>query len=611
MKATKFYIEKFKTGYPNGKVYTYEEDKITKLLTYKNDGTENTNPIVLDDKGECEIYTDGSKTVFLSISDEYGNGVIEETIKRLEGKDGGTPDPDWEPTEAELKAKKGRTGEQGLSVIGPDGLDGLPGQQGPDAYNEVTAVNGQDINIPIGISEVFVTATAGGGSSARFTNCILMFDVVSPYSYNLSGSDDKMYVNYRYSEDATLNTLKSKNYELFTRRGLLGYYPLPGSGYAGQSVYRYKISLDKTIQNKITIFIGDGGMPDQTDATKLNGGNGGDTTVYLNDKLVLTLKGGLGGENNFPYLGTNEIYKEAKTADLSFYENAGFKRTGVYFKFNYNDDYSNDTFNILNRVNPDSRKTPFTKTTYYETWEELWHNRTVYVQIELMSFTGLTILGQSGNSQFNGLNFFTNDVKDLCGENNIFETNYTSNFTLQAASNNQSVLKSGSVKNVKLSSKYGYGVGGDTVFYTGRDYRQTINPQTGYKLSYIGNKLIAPFLDTTGSQGTFYCLIKDEILNMARRALNNFEPSASDTTAYKPGIQDSIDEDIMFANYDKWISQINQTKRSYDMIYQGPGYYKHPGFRDWASTNIGAFKPQNGTAGFAYVQFGNISDLTS
>ena len=67
--ASKFYIPRFQTGVPNGKVYTYDKDN-NNIFTYKSiDGTLNTNPILLDEKGECVIYIDEEKTYKYVIKD--------------------------------------------------------------------------------------------------------------------------------------------------------------------------------------------------------------------------------------------------------------------------------------------------------------------------------------------------------------------------------------------------------------------------------------------------------------------------------------------------------------------------------------------------------------
>ena len=53
-----------------GKLYTYLAETTTPATTYSNDtGTPNTNPIILDTNGECNLYLDDDKVYRLILKD--------------------------------------------------------------------------------------------------------------------------------------------------------------------------------------------------------------------------------------------------------------------------------------------------------------------------------------------------------------------------------------------------------------------------------------------------------------------------------------------------------------------------------------------------------------
>ena len=53
-----------------GKLYTYLAETTTPATTYSNDtGTPNTNPIILDANGECNLYLDDDKVYRLILKD--------------------------------------------------------------------------------------------------------------------------------------------------------------------------------------------------------------------------------------------------------------------------------------------------------------------------------------------------------------------------------------------------------------------------------------------------------------------------------------------------------------------------------------------------------------
>ena len=71
----RFFVNATNKPLVGGKLYTYLAETTTPATTYSNDtGTPNTNPIILDANGECNLYLDDDKVYRLILKD--ANDVI-------------------------------------------------------------------------------------------------------------------------------------------------------------------------------------------------------------------------------------------------------------------------------------------------------------------------------------------------------------------------------------------------------------------------------------------------------------------------------------------------------------------------------------------------------
>ena len=69
----RFFVNATNKPLVGGKLYTYLAETTTPATTYSNDtGTENTNPIILDANGECNLYLDDDKVYRLILKDANG-----------------------------------------------------------------------------------------------------------------------------------------------------------------------------------------------------------------------------------------------------------------------------------------------------------------------------------------------------------------------------------------------------------------------------------------------------------------------------------------------------------------------------------------------------------
>ena len=66
----RFFVNATNKPLVGGKLYTYLAETTTPATTYSNDtGTPNTNPIILDANGECNLYLDDDKVYRLILKD--------------------------------------------------------------------------------------------------------------------------------------------------------------------------------------------------------------------------------------------------------------------------------------------------------------------------------------------------------------------------------------------------------------------------------------------------------------------------------------------------------------------------------------------------------------
>ena len=329
--STKFYDGIMHSPYKNGSIKSYDHDG-NEYPLYNADGTAKEYPAKLDAFGNIQAYFDKDITYSVVYFDE--NGIEKETfqdIQLLQGKagiDDGSPEPD----PADYHPPQGFPGLQGNSVIGPPASDAEvalhKGNKGVPPYNRIVAQSNVQYNIPVGIDAIYITASAGGGSAGNWSKYLLMlptkdFNNISKYQEN---------VGVRING----NSYDANNKQIWDGLALQMISMTPGSGKCGDSCFRKKITIsDTTKSHTLNVFIGNGGASSDPNVS-LNGNKGNDTTVYLDDTLVLTLKGGLAGENSFPI---NDAQAESLIENFKkgFYQNFGKDSTFLIWQNVYND----------------------------------------------------------------------------------------------------------------------------------------------------------------------------------------------------------------------------------------------------------------------------------
>lgn len=596
MKATRFYNGAFYLGDGNVTIYSYDEDG-NSLTLYKNQsGVAHNYPIVCGDVKHVPIFVEKGVKVRVKIVSNIDNSIVYEGfLNRLEGKDGGDPDPNFNPTEEELEKFRGRDGEQGLTKIGEEGKKGKTGGRGADSYNRVDIKDTQTITIPKGIKEIYVTAVAGGGSAAKFGNSMFCYMTNNNTVFNDTNKRD--YVNYRYSADGTLNTLKSKNYETPTRRNLVQIYFYPSSGYAGDSVYMKKIRIvEIDVEHKLSIEIGKGGRFN-SDPNILDGGDGTDTVFILDDKEVLRLKGGKGGKNKAPNVDDSKAFipydfKEKIT------ENFGYRRVNEYIRYTTK---VNKTDLLLSYSENEHSKTKFVKTTFSEAKNGIWTSREVYVQCSF-KYQEYSV---GGSSEFS--NFALGYCSDLKGQISNFGKLYSKYSTIDFYSPFNNKVTTGA-QTTNEFYRMGFGAGGDSCF--------TIAQETNSKTASLR---LRGSVALSSRDKVLRCFVLDSDLLFAthKRLLNNFEPANSDTVAYEPGVKSYIDYDDFFSNYDKFrqstLDMITEKNTSdfynFYFEYKGVGFYFDKGIKLFGISNSDKTKTNEGRDGYAYIEFGNISEI--
>lgn len=579
MKATAFYFNqkingyRFHTPYKDAIMYTYEAGTTTLADTYSDsEGTLNSNPIQLSSEGSANVFIEQGKA-YKYVFYKNGENIAQyDNIKQLIGEDGGPPAP-FNPTPEELAKYVGRDGVQGLSVIGPEGKIGKTGRQGPDFYTAVSMINNQEIEIPESITEIFITATGGGGAGANYTNCIFLYDVLS--SRQTSGNE--LAANYKYSEDST-TIYQSKNASRQQDRDLAGLYFLPGSGYAGQSVYRFKYTFsDTTKSHKIQTYIGNGGKHSTT-LGNLNGGNGESTKIYIDGKLVLELAGGVGGKQQMP----SQTVPFVNIASYNVTENQGANTGVIYLKLTmsqYDVRSQNDFFNN------NAGNTVFYETSYHKTTGNLWTNTPIWVQLYFKEQS--VIVGANYSCAFP-----LSQTDNLKGGENVFSTYYNQ---YQSYNNGSMPWMSNSKKTT--NGMIGKGAGGDCAY----NYNQNAREQS-LSISTFG--YVQPMINWLSVQ-RFYFAEKTYLQKIGENILNNFEPYAGEASAYTPGVQKGPTDD-----YWNSIDALITNLKNKGFVFQGPGLYMlNTNTVDLRGYNNADAFGDDGQDGYVLVEYGNLKDI--
>lgn len=329
--STKFYDSIMQSPYKNGFIRSYDKDG-NEYPLYNADGTAKEYPAQLDEFGNIQAYFDKDITYSIVYFDE--NGIEKETfqdIQMLQGKagvDDGTP----EPNPDDYHPPKGFPGLQGDSVIGPPASDEEvalhKGNKGVPPYNKIIAQSNVQYNIPIGVDAIYLTASAGGGSAGNWSKFLLM----------LPTKDINNISEYQETVGVRINgnSYDANNKQIWEGLSLQMISMSPGSGKPGDSCFRFKVPIsDTTKSHTVNVFVGSGGASNDPNVS-LNGNKGNDTTVYLDDELVLTLKGGLAGENSFP-VSQSDANTKIENFKKGFYQNFGHDSSFLIWQNVYND----------------------------------------------------------------------------------------------------------------------------------------------------------------------------------------------------------------------------------------------------------------------------------
>lgn len=330
IKATKYYDGLFYGKYKNGYVETFDKEGNKSSVAKNINGDLHPNPFRLNKFAKAVVYFDSSIEYIIKIYDE--NMVLKETfvnISTLEGKPGLEPDPDT-PIPPHKEPPQGWPGKQGDTVVGPpappEEVAKWKGDRGTPPYVGFVAQSNVSYTIPPGISEIFISASAGGGSAANHSKYTLVLPVKDTFYKDsrtgFNGTIDMKFPNQQDKIEASVNKM------IMDPMGLILLNFMPGSGFSGQCVNRKRISIaDTSVEHKLNVFIGVGGKKTRD---KLSGSNGSNTLVYLDDKLVLELKGGLAGEQYFP-IDDASAKELIDKNDGVFYDNFGFT-SSVYLQ---------------------------------------------------------------------------------------------------------------------------------------------------------------------------------------------------------------------------------------------------------------------------------------
>lgn len=562
--ATKFYLPFFTTGYPGSKLYTYFTGTNTPAPTYADTaGTLNANPIIMDSKGQAVIYIDRD-IIYRYTLRNADNSLIyqQDGIKQLQG-DPGLPGGPTGP-----QGIQGKQGPQGVSGSqGVLGDTGATGDKGLPYITQVAITSNTTLTIPQGISEIYITATGGGGAGANWSPYIYIYDkldtVNAPYPINAP---------YKITSSGT--TASANTGATYARRRFTSLILLPGSGMSGNSIFRKKIALDSTIVNTVQVFVGSGGLQATADN---NGQNGLPTEVYVNTTKVLSLAGGLGGQNFFPKAG-GTIPALPSSGLLRL--NRGFKNGLLYFQNNGTQNFQILTTGQSNFIWP---------TTYKQVSGATYVNK----DIQLSYWCPLQTLGGSSVAY---AAFTSHSVERLEGDGNIFGNYYTQLQTaneLGSPLNIATASKSGSIRQ-------GWGAGGD-VFFNGQS-----------KQSYFADYYVsAGMMSNNGGDipANFVTYDKTYIKSRIIAYMNGFTVSDS----YAPGVASVpalTDTGGVWTGVDNIGALVAGDPTNY-MVYSGPGFYNAPSIRkNFMAPNAGS-QGGIGVNGFALIEYGNITEVTA
>lgn len=553
--ATKFYLPIFKTGYPFGKLYTFVSETSTEAPTYKDtNGTLHANPIILDEKGETTLYINKDITYRYTLYDANDNLIWDENnIKQVNG-DPGAP--------GGQKGPKGNPGKQGVQGIsggqGTVGFKGATGDKGAPYLTRIPVLSNQIIMIPPGIDSVYITGVAGGGSGASWSPYIFMMKLNSKVAPITSDPPVKIVSSGSITTSSTPVTWPHFRFQslVFT----------PGSGFSGQGIYRRKIKLDKTKTNKIEIFIGGGGSPD---TVTLNGGDGQNTQVYLNNEKIIDLIGGLGGRNYFPK--TESDIPTVPTDGTPIRLNKGHKNGLV----------------IMQQNGETQINTPAVGQSLYS-WTTTYKQKSgtffVNVQIQLSYYAPLITKTKTDATY----TFYTShNIEGLEGSPSVFGNYYT---TYQPREDNLNVVTTSLYKTaIKAGTgRLGWGAGGDTF------YNEAANQ------NYVGNYFLNGFFK--GEPNSIVDFNADYIKGRIRNYMNTFilSDSYSSGVAEIPSLTDTGGI---------WKSVQNLS----DFIDANPTTYqkfKNSGFYSTVRTAMSYNNPVSqgglGVNGFVLLEYGSI-----
>lgn len=559
--STKFYLPFFKTGYPNGKLYTYLTNTSTPANTYNIDGI-NPNPLILDEFGNADLYIDADISYRFVLYDENDNLIYDmNDIKQLNGEPGDPggpkgPDGDQGPRGAQgLSGSQGATGDKG-----PDGDKGLP------YLTKILAESTQTIYIPKGIDAIYITASAGGGSAANWSNYLFIYKKRDPDAGYFS-------VSCLYKNTDTGYAQYANNQVQYEKYNIGGFVFMPGSGFSGQATYKKKITLDKTQVNKVDIYIGAGGS---TASTTLNGTAGTDTTIYVNDSKVLTLSGGAAGLNKFPFDNTNIPVLPTDGTPIRL--NQGFNTGLLVFKSTNKPNYTTTSEGQALYV----WSTSYQKTNYPSGYT-IQNIQTSYY-CPLLSATAGLLLDKIYPSR---------ETNDLAGEPNIFGELYN---TYQ---NKYDITNAASDAFYKTAEKSGarcagYGAGGDCYF----GFNGTQNMASTYYMNGYFNPITTytmTFFDKT--------YIKQQIISQ----LTNFQVSDS----YRPGVTNvpSVsDTSGVWDKVDAVETMIGNT--SLYTKFNNSGFYDGLTIKKVLMSNRNNANSLGGAGvnGYCIVEYGNITE---
>jgi hypothetical protein len=562
--ATKYYLPFFKTGYPFAKLYTYISGDRGNTLTptYNAAGVANPNPVIADAKGNYNLYLNSDIVYRFQLYDQNNNLIYDmENIRQLNGDPG-------DPGGTGPQGPVGKKGSQGLS--GSQGATGDKGPDGDKGYPYLTRLetaSTQTYYIQKGIKEIYITATGGGGSAASWSPFIFIFKQSNP----AGGYFD---VQCLYKETNTGSAGYANNQVSYEKYNFGAFVFMPGSGFSGNSVYRKKITLDPTIENKIDVFCGAGG---QTLSTKLNGVDGQATTIYVNDTKVLTLNGGKGGLNKFPYDSNNVPTLPIDGSGIQL--NRGF-HNGLLYMFN-------QTPYIPQYTTPsEGQKTYIWNTTYRK---NNYPSGYIIQNIQTSYYAPLLSIGAN---QFGTYVFPNANVDNLNGESNLFNSIYSyyqNKYDLTTSST--STFYKTSIKIGKDSQ--GYGAGGD-VYYG-------FNGQQNMVQNYFFNGYIA---SQSGYTLTFFdqTYIKSRIIDQLKKF------TTSNSYAAGTGSQPSMDDSATWIGLTNIQNTISNTSQYIN--FTKSGFYDSTNFRKNMMANNANAIGGKGVDGYCIIEYGSITEHT-